>query len=60
MKVSSYTKFIVAAVVAVGVALNVALGDETLTSSEIVDLVLVGLGALGVYALPNAPKGPRP
>ncbi|SEG45211.1 hypothetical protein SAMN04489712_105291 [Thermomonospora echinospora] len=60
MRVSAYTKFIVAALAAVGVALNLAIGDDTLTTSEIVDLVLVGLGALGVYALPNRPAGPRP
>jgi hypothetical protein len=57
MRVSAYTKFIVAAVVAVGVALNVAIDDNTLATSEIVDLVLVGLGALGVYALPNRKDG---
>jgi hypothetical protein len=56
MKVSSYAKFIVAAVVAGGTALTVALGDNVLTATEGITVVLAVLGALGVYAVPNAPK----
>ena len=53
-------KFIVAALVAGGIALQVALSDDAITSTEAVTVALAVLGALGVYAVPNTPdSGPR-
>lgn len=54
MKISAYAKFIVAAIVAGGTALTVALGDNTITTTEGVTVALAILGALGVYVVPNA------
>ncbi|MEO3929960.1 hypothetical protein ABGB07_39835 [Micromonosporaceae bacterium B7E4] len=54
MKVSKYAKTIVAAVVAGGTALTVAMGDDTLSTTEAVTIALAVLGALGVYVVPNA------
>lgn len=56
MKVSAYTKTIVAAVVAAGSIASVALGDDILTPTEIVNIALAVLGAFGVYVLPNVPE----
>ncbi|MEU1761661.1 hypothetical protein [Micromonospora sp. NPDC005652] len=55
MKIAQYAKTIVAAVVAGATALAVAMGDDTLTTTEGVTIALAILGALGVYAIPNAP-----
>ncbi|MEQ4301604.1 hypothetical protein ABNF97_09455 [Plantactinospora sp. B6F1] len=54
MKVSKYAKTIVAAIVAGGTALTVAMGDDTLTTTEGITVALALLGAFGVYAVPNA------
>ncbi|MFI6270744.1 hypothetical protein [Micromonospora zamorensis] len=54
MKIAKYAKTIVAAVVAGATALTVAMGDDTLTSTEGITVALAILGAFGVYALPNA------
>jgi hypothetical protein len=54
MNVAKYAKTIVAAVVAGGVALTVAMGDNTLTATEGISVALAVLGALGVYVVPNA------
>ena len=48
-------KFIVAAVAAGVLALQVALSDNAITSTEAVTVALAVLGALGVYAVPNTP-----
>lgn len=53
MKVAKYAKTIVAAIVAGGTALSVAMGDDVITSTEAVALTLAVLGALGVYVVPN-------
>lgn len=50
-----YTKFILAAISAVLVFLASAITDG-LTTTEIVQLVVVALGALGVYAAPYSPE----
>lgn len=55
MKVSSYAKFVVAAVLAAATALTVAVGDGGFSSSDAVTVVLAVLSALGVYAVPNKP-----
>jgi len=56
MNVAKYAKTIVAAVVAGGVALTVAMGDDVLTATEGITVALAVLGALGVYVVPNAAK----
>ncbi|MFI5833227.1 hypothetical protein ACIA5A_06070 [Micromonospora sp. NPDC051300] len=56
MKIASYAKTIVAALVAAGTALTVAMGDDTLTATEGITVALALLGALGVYVVPNAAK----
>jgi len=48
-------KFIVAAVAAGVLALQVALSDNAITSTKAVTVALAVLGALGVYAVPNSP-----
>lgn len=55
MKVSSYMKTIVAVVMAAGTAASVAMGDSVVTPTEMVNVALAVLGALGVYVVPNAP-----
>ncbi|MEV4670956.1 hypothetical protein AB0K34_04815 [Actinomadura sp. NPDC049382] len=55
MKIGSYAKAVVAAVVAGGTALGTALADDKVTSGEWVGVALAVLGALGItYAVPNA------
>jgi hypothetical protein len=56
MKIASYAKTIVAAIVAGATALAVALGDDTVSTTEFVTVALAVLGALGVYVVPNAPR----
>lgn len=50
-----YAKFIVAAVIAGGVALQAALTDGHVTNAEWLTIGIAVLGALGVWAIPNAP-----
>ncbi|MGW1057635.1 hypothetical protein [Micromonospora rubida] len=54
MKIAKYAKTIVAGVIAGGVALTVAMGDDVLTATEGITVALAVLGALGVYVVPNA------
>lgn len=55
MRISAYAKTIVALVVAVvGVVTPIIGQDDILTSTDIVQMVLGVLTALGVYAVPNA------
>ena len=54
MKIGKYAKTIVAAIVAGATALAVAMGDDTLSTTEGVTVALAVLGALGVYVVPNA------
>ena len=56
MKLSQYVKTVVAALAAGAVVLNAAVSDSVITNNEWVTIGLAVLGALGVYALPNAPK----
>lgn len=51
----AYRKFLMAAAGAVAVALAAATSDDTLTSAEIAQTILAGLGVFSVYVLPNAP-----
>lgn len=60
MKIARYAKTIVAAVMAAGAALTVAMGDDTLTATEGITVTLAVLGAFGVYVVPNAKPTPEP
>ncbi|MCT2279316.1 hypothetical protein [Micromonospora chalcea] len=57
MRIGRYAKTIVAGIVAGGTALTVAMGDDTLTTTEAITVVLAVLGAFGVYVIPNT-QGP--
>jgi TPP-dependent pyruvate/acetoin dehydrogenase alpha subunit len=48
-----YAKFVVAVATTALIALGAALTDDHVTTAEWVAIVLAGLGALGVYAVPN-------
>lgn len=50
-----YAKFVVAALAAGLVALQTAITDDKVTTSEWVTIVLAGLGAVGVWLVPNKP-----
>lgn len=54
MKLGSYAKTIVAGVLAAAYALQAALTDDTVTTSEWVGIVLAVLTTLGVYVVPNS------
>lgn len=53
MKIGSVAKAIVAGVLAAAQGLNIAMGDDTLTTSEMITSVLAVLTVLGVYVVPN-------
>lgn len=55
MHVSPVAKTVVAVLFAVVQAIVVATGNDFLDTTEIVTVVLAGLSALGVYAVPNKP-----
>ncbi len=48
-------KFLVAAATAALVAVGAAITDDVITSAEWVAIALAGLGAAGVYFVPNKP-----
>jgi hypothetical protein len=50
-----YSKFITALLGAVIVTLAAATSDNVLSSAEIAQVALAGLGTFAVYVLPNAP-----
>jgi len=54
-----YAKTVVAVVAAALAVLTVVLDDGKITGAEWVQVALAGLGALGVYAIPNKPKSPQ-
>ena len=51
-----YAKFLVAIVAAALIALQVALADGGVSTSEWVTILLAAIGAVGVYAVPNRPS----
>lgn len=53
MKVSAYSKTIVAIIMAAGTALTAAITDDWVTTTEWVQVILAVLGAAGVYVIPN-------
>jgi hypothetical protein len=60
MRFSRYAKTAVSAVAAGAVALTAALTDNSVSPGEWVTIGLAVLGALGVYAVPNAQARRRP
>lgn len=56
MRVSAVAKTIVAAVGAGVTAATVAMGDDVISSTEAINVVLAVLTALGVYVVPNGEK----
>lgn len=58
MKIGTYAKTIVASVLAAGYALQAALSDDKVTTSEWVGVGVAVLIALGVWAVPNSKPGP--
>jgi hypothetical protein len=60
MKVPEYAKTVVATVTAGATVLGSALTDNNISGTEWVGIGLAVLTALGVYAVPNAPKSDRP
>jgi hypothetical protein len=54
---SAYAKFIIAAIAAAAIAAQVAIQDGTIDGAEWLTILLAGLGALGVYFVPNKGKG---
>lgn len=58
MKVGVVAKTIVAGVLALAQGLNLAVGDNTLTTSEMITSVLAVLTVLGVYVVPNGKQPP--
>lgn len=54
-----YAKLIAAVVSAVAVVVAAALTDGGISTAEIVQMIVAGLGAAGVGALPNGPREPH-
>lgn len=48
-----YTKLIIAVLTAVLTALASFIGDGVISSAEVLQMAVIALGALGVYAVPN-------
>ena len=51
---NAYAKFVIAALTTGLVALQTALTDGTVTAAEWVTIAIAALGAIAVYAVPNA------
>lgn len=60
MKIGSYAKTIVAAILAAAYAFQAAITDDTVTTTEWIGIGLAVLTVLGVYVTPNSPQPPRP
>jgi len=59
---NSYAKTIVAVITAGLIAAQTAIADGWITSSDWITIALAALGAIAVYAVPNAapPQAPAP
>jgi hypothetical protein len=57
MNIGHYAKSIVYIALAAVTFLVTALTDNALSTEEIINLVIIVLGAIGVYAVPNFPEG---
>jgi hypothetical protein len=53
-KIREYAKFLVPVAAAVANGIFISLGDDNLSATEAITMVISVLTALGVYAVPNA------
>lgn len=53
MPVHKYAKFIISAVVAIAGSLLTVLGDDVVTTQEIITVIVLAVGALGVRQTSN-------
>lgn len=53
-----YAKSLLYVLLAVAGVLVTALTDNVVTTSELVNVGIIGVGAVGVYWVPNLPEGP--
>lgn len=60
LRVSPYWKAVIAGLGPVVTLAHAAVGDSVITSSELIDVSLLVLVALGVYHVPNRPGEPAP
>lgn len=58
MNISHYAKSIVYIALAVVGVLVTALADDIITTSELVNVGIIGVGAIATYLVPNLPEGP--
>jgi hypothetical protein len=58
MNISHYAKAIVYIALAVVGVLVTALTDDVVTTSELVNVAIIGVGAVATYLVPNLPEGP--
>ena len=56
MVVHKYAKFIVSAVAAIAGSLLTVLGDDAITTQEIITIIVLAVGALGVRQAENKEK----
>lgn len=58
MNISHYAKALLYIALAVVGVLVTALADDVLTVDELVNVAIIGVGAITVYLVPNLPEGP--
>lgn len=58
MNITHYAKALLYIGLAVVGILITALADDTLSVDELVNVAIVGIGAIAVYLVPNLPSGP--
>lgn len=52
-----YAKSLLYVLLAVAGVLVTALTDNVVTTPELVNVAIIGVGAVGIYVVPNAPEG---
>lgn len=57
-KISQYAKSLTYIALAVAGVLVTALTDNVVTHAELINVAIIGVGAVGVYFIPNLPSGP--
>lgn len=53
MLLPKYAKFVVAAISAIAASLLTVIGDDAVTLQEIIEVVILAAGAIGVARIPN-------
>lgn len=51
--VPKYAKFVVAAISAIAASLLTVIGDDAITTQEIIEVIILVVGAIGVARIPN-------